>query len=379
MQIERVGVVGLGNMGLPMATTLAGKGFRVAGFDLSAARRNLAAAAEIGAVDDLGQPDQAVRHGGPGGTAGAAELFLASLITCAFGIMQRTAREERSPLQRIEAEAGHVLDPSDRTRFQHISMAFKVSGLDQAGAEALVAAFAAQYPIYNTATRTTPTHITTTQVARALAMLDHLSAGRAAWNIVTSFQHAEARNFGLEEHLSREARYDRADEFVEVCGKLWDSWADDALVLAPDAPLFADPAKVRPIDHDGPYFKVRGPLNVPCRPRHRSGCLAGRHGLHPGVPDRRDASRGRRPVDFGKQAASGRASPRRDVGAPAASLYEADYDHRQTNLICADGLDLYEVLSGRVSLVDVLREKDRSAAETNRAFVAVRDLNLIRP
>ncbi len=116
-------------------------------------------------VSALGHPfvaDQAARHGGPGETAGAAELFLASLLACAFGIMERTGRERGLPLQRIEAEAGYVLDPEDRTRFQRISMAFTVTGLDQAGAEALVAAFEAQCPIYNTAARTTPTRITTT-------------------------------------------------------------------------------------------------------------------------------------------------------------------------------------------------------------------------
>ena len=106
-------------------------------------------------------------------------------------------------------------------------------------------------------------------VARALATLDHLSAGRAAWNIVTSFQQAEARNFGREEHLSRAERYDRADEFMEVSCALWDSWADDALVRDPAAPLFADPAKVRRVDHDGKWFKVRGPLNVSRSPQGR--------------------------------------------------------------------------------------------------------------
>jgi FMN-dependent oxidoreductase (nitrilotriacetate monooxygenase family) len=106
-------------------------------------------------------------------------------------------------------------------------------------------------------------------IARSFATLDHLSAGRAAWNIVTSFQQAEAKNFGLEDHLSREARYDRADEFVEVCCKLWDSWGDDALVLDAEAPLFADPAKVRRVDHEGRYFKVRGPLNVSRGPQGR--------------------------------------------------------------------------------------------------------------
>ena len=116
----------------------------------------------------LGHPfvaDQAARHGGPGGAAGAAELFLASLIACAFGIMQRTAREAGLKLQRIECEAGYVLDPTDRTRFQRITMDFTVAGLDQAGAEGLVAAFMAQCPIYNTAARTTPTNVSTTVAA----------------------------------------------------------------------------------------------------------------------------------------------------------------------------------------------------------------------
>ncbi|WP_158923839.1 LLM class flavin-dependent oxidoreductase [Acidisphaera sp. S103] len=106
-------------------------------------------------------------------------------------------------------------------------------------------------------------------VARAMATLDHLSGGRAAWNIVTSFQDSEARNFGRTQQFAREERYDRADEFLEVTCKLWDSWADDALVRDPAAPLFADPAKVRRINHDGRWFKVRGPLNVSRSPQGR--------------------------------------------------------------------------------------------------------------
>jgi FMN-dependent oxidoreductase (nitrilotriacetate monooxygenase family) len=106
-------------------------------------------------------------------------------------------------------------------------------------------------------------------VARAMATLDHLSNGRAAWNIVTSFQQAEARNFGREDQLSRERRYYRADEFLEVACKLWDSWQDDALVRDPAGPLFADPARVRRVDHDGEWFKVRGPLNVSRSPQGR--------------------------------------------------------------------------------------------------------------
>ena len=113
----------------------------------------------------LGHPfvaDQAVKHGGPGGAGGAAELFLASLVACAFGIMQRTARERGLVPAKMEADAGYTLDPADRTRFTAIRMAFTVTGLEQSEAEGLVAAFMAQCPIYNTAARTTPTEVTTT-------------------------------------------------------------------------------------------------------------------------------------------------------------------------------------------------------------------------
>lgn len=106
-------------------------------------------------------------------------------------------------------------------------------------------------------------------VARSLATLDHLSAGRAAWNIVTSFQQAEAANFGRTDQLSREERYDRADEFVQVACELWDSWKDGAVVRDKKAPLFADPAQVAPINHEGQWFNVRGPLNVSRPPQGR--------------------------------------------------------------------------------------------------------------
>lgn len=106
-------------------------------------------------------------------------------------------------------------------------------------------------------------------LARALATLDHISGGRAAWNIVTSFQEAEARNFGLTEQLSRDERYDRADEFLDVTTKLWNSWQDDALVRDREAPLFADPSRVHEINHAGKWFNVRGPLNISRPPQGR--------------------------------------------------------------------------------------------------------------
>jgi FMN-dependent oxidoreductase (nitrilotriacetate monooxygenase family) len=106
-------------------------------------------------------------------------------------------------------------------------------------------------------------------VARTFATLDHLSGGRAAWNVVTSVNDGEAQNYGLKAHLDHDARYDRADEFLEATVGLWDTWDDDALVLDRAAGRFADPDKVRELGYDGKYFQVRGPLTVPRSPQGR--------------------------------------------------------------------------------------------------------------
>ncbi|PRH78124.1 LLM class flavin-dependent oxidoreductase, partial [Streptomyces solincola] len=103
--------------------------------------------------------------------------------------------------------------------------------------------------------------------ARKFASLDHISGGRAGWNIVTSGTVQEARNFGFDEHLEHALRYERAREFVEVATGLWDSWEDDAVVLDRAAGIYADPRKVRPIGHQGVHFGVQGPLNVPRSPQ----------------------------------------------------------------------------------------------------------------
>ncbi|MBX3313314.1 MAG: LLM class flavin-dependent oxidoreductase [Actinobacteria bacterium] len=106
-------------------------------------------------------------------------------------------------------------------------------------------------------------------VARTFATLDHLTGGRAAWNVVTSVNDSEAQNYGSTIHLDHDARYDRADEFLEATTALWDSWEDDALVLDRASGTFADPTKVHEIDHHGEYFDVRGPLTVPRTPQGR--------------------------------------------------------------------------------------------------------------
>ncbi|MDX1881102.1 LLM class flavin-dependent oxidoreductase [Mycobacterium sp. SMC-18] len=100
-------------------------------------------------------------------------------------------------------------------------------------------------------------------VARVFATLDNLSDGRVSWNVVTSLNDSEARNFGVDEHLEHDQRYDRADEFLEAVKKLWASWSDDALLLNKAGGQFADPKRVRYADHRGTWLSVRGPLQVP--------------------------------------------------------------------------------------------------------------------
>jgi len=100
-------------------------------------------------------------------------------------------------------------------------------------------------------------------VARLFATLDLMTKGRVAWNVVTSLNDSEAANFGRDEHMEHDARYDRADEFMEVVMGHWDSWEDDALILDKVNDRFADPEKVHRLDHSGKYFKSKGPLPVP--------------------------------------------------------------------------------------------------------------------
>src|SRR6218665_2437182 len=99
-------------------------------------------------------------------------------------------------------------------------------------------------------------------VARRFASLDHISGGRAGWNIVTTSNPDAALNFGLADHMEHAERYKRAREFYDVVTGLWDSFADDAFVRDVESGLFFDPAKMHVLDHQGKYLKVRGPLNI---------------------------------------------------------------------------------------------------------------------
>ncbi len=99
-------------------------------------------------------------------------------------------------------------------------------------------------------------------VARKFASLDHISHGRAGWNVVTSGVQAEAYNFGRDEHYEHDARYMRAHEFVQVVKGLWDSWDDDAFVRDRSTAIYYDPEKLHVLRHKGEHYSVLGPLNI---------------------------------------------------------------------------------------------------------------------
>ncbi|MBF6467552.1 LLM class flavin-dependent oxidoreductase [Nocardia beijingensis] len=104
-------------------------------------------------------------------------------------------------------------------------------------------------------------------LARLFSTLDHISGGRAGWNIVTTGTDLAAANFGLAEHPGHAERYARAREFVDAVLALWDSWEDDAIVLDRAAGVYADPEKIHRIDFEGEHLRVRGPFNAPRTPQ----------------------------------------------------------------------------------------------------------------
>jgi alkanesulfonate monooxygenase len=99
-------------------------------------------------------------------------------------------------------------------------------------------------------------------LARRFASLDHLSNGRAGWNVVTTSNPDAALNFGLDAPMDHEQRYRRAQEFVEVVKGLWDSWADDAFLRDAERGLYFDADRLHVLGHEGEFLKVRGPLNI---------------------------------------------------------------------------------------------------------------------
>src|SRR5579862_7380365 len=104
-------------------------------------------------------------------------------------------------------------------------------------------------------------------IARRFMSIDHVSEGRAGWNLVTSQIEDESENFGYAEHVDHAKRYARAAEFYDVVVGLWDSWEDDALLRDKASGIYMDRDKVHFLNHEGEHFKVRGPLNVTRSPQ----------------------------------------------------------------------------------------------------------------
>lgn len=106
-------------------------------------------------------------------------------------------------------------------------------------------------------------------LARLVNSLDHVTEGRIGWNIVTGSNDGGAQNYGRDRHLAHDERYDQADEFTDIVTRLWDGWESDAVLLDRESPTFADGSKVHPLNFEGRYFKVRGPLSAPRSPQGR--------------------------------------------------------------------------------------------------------------
>jgi FMN-dependent oxidoreductase (nitrilotriacetate monooxygenase family) len=106
-------------------------------------------------------------------------------------------------------------------------------------------------------------------LARLLNSLDHVTGGRIAFNVITSTRRSDFDNYGFDDIMAHDARYERMEEFIDVCRALWDSVEPQAMIWDHETGVVGDPARVHPVDHTGKYFKVRGPLNTPPAPQGR--------------------------------------------------------------------------------------------------------------
>jgi len=164
------------------------------------------------------------------------------------------------------ADGNAVRDMDDPALFAALSPAARPAGFEPLTLLASIAAVTERIGLVATATTSFDEPYS---VARRFASLDHISGGRAGWNVVTSSFDGDALNFSRTAHHPKAERYARAREFVEVVFGLWDSWDADAFPQDKAAGRYLDPAKVRRLDHVGPHFQVQGPLNVARPPQNR--------------------------------------------------------------------------------------------------------------
>ncbi|APA89032.1 LLM class flavin-dependent oxidoreductase [Paraburkholderia sprentiae WSM5005] len=173
----------------------------------------------------------------------------------------------------------HFLNTARKAEAAHLDMVFFADGLgirandnpkgslarDMRNAElepiTLLAALGATTSNIGLVATASTTYNEPFHVARKYASIDHISGGRAGWNVVTSWSDEEAQNFNRNENLAYEERYERADEFVDVVRSLWRSWEEDAFVRDKESGLFYQEDKLHVPNHKGKHFQVRGPLN----------------------------------------------------------------------------------------------------------------------
>jgi FMN-dependent oxidoreductase (nitrilotriacetate monooxygenase family) len=176
----------------------------------------------------------------------------ATVSNCSFPVMQTIARTaERGKFDLFFISDGLAMDPGDHpsfiTRFEPLTLLAALSTVtSHIGLGATVSTSFGE-----------PFH-----VARAFASLDHLSGGRAGWNVVTSTTEKAALNFSKQSLAEHDLRYEIATEFVDVVRGLWDTWDDNAVVADKATGIYLDKSKVRALDHKGTFFSVKGPLNI---------------------------------------------------------------------------------------------------------------------
>lgn len=165
-----------------------------------------------------------------------------------------------------KAEEGKLdmLFLSDGLSFHELSHPAELSRFEPVS---LLSALAVVTNKIGLASTVTTTYNEPFHVARKFLSLDHLSGGRAGWNVVTSYYESEAKNFSKSEHLAHRDRYIRAKEFLDVVNGLWDSWEPDALVRNKEQGIYFDKDKLHRIHHNGKYFSVEGPLNIARSPQ----------------------------------------------------------------------------------------------------------------
>jgi len=240
----------------------------------------------------------------------------------------------------VVAVWGHHLDALSRTaRAEHFEPLTLMSAL--ASVTRHIGLIATATTSYNE-----PYH-----VARKFASLDHLSKGRAAWNLVTSVVSDEAWNFGREQHIDHSDRYQRAEEFHDVVQGLWDSWEDDAFVRNKESGQYFDEQKLHVLNHKGKHFSVRGPLNV-ARPPQGHPVLVQAGASEPG-----------------KQLAARVAEVIFAVGheIPAAQAFYADIKSRAAAL--GRDPDGIKILPGITPFIGATREQAQALFEEFQALI----------